>query len=194
MLLKAINVTVGRSFNPRNTRWFFISPEPVFPQKYFVLGPFGGWSTLVSLESIITSNRTPLEQLVWRNAKMTLTRVVAWSLWWNFVLVRKNPAILMKSCFSERSTRNAGWVNKKVKSVALDGQLLASLRCNVPNTLASSGWPFCFSKAERWSVEGQWDKPRMHFFLKTKCVRKVADHACDKATALHAQWGALTKQ
>lgn len=72
----------------------------------------------------------------------------------------------MKSCFGERSTRNAGWVNKKVKSVALDGQLLASLRCNALNTLASSGWPFCFSKAERWSVEGQWDKPRMHFFLK----------------------------
>lgn len=30
----------------------------------------------------------------------------------------------MKSCFGERSTRNAGWVNKKVKSVALDGQFL----------------------------------------------------------------------
>lgn len=98
----------------------------------------------------------------------------------------------MKSCFGERSTRNAGWVNKKVKSVARwmasCQSAFATLRARNP---ASSGWPrFVFSsrKTECWFVEGQRDKPKC-IFLKAYCVRKAAGHA----TALHAQWGCSDK-
>lgn len=82
--------TAERRFNPRNTRWFCISPEPVFPQNIFfrLSGPFTGCSTQVSLESIKIPSLTPFEQRVWGNAEMTLTRARSPEApWWNLVLV-----------------------------------------------------------------------------------------------------------